>query len=60
MEAVNGEKIVVQVASELGVIVAILRGKKADGLVEGSGLFSEPEAGQGFDAADGTSGYLSP
>jgi len=29
-------------------------------VVEGSGLYSEPEAGQGTDAADGTSGYLSP
>jgi len=27
---------------------------------EGSWLYSEPEAGQGADAADGTSGYLSP
>jgi len=26
---------------------------------EGSGLHSEPEAGQGVDAADGASGYLS-
>jgi len=35
-------------------------GKEADGLVEGSWLYSEPEAGHGTDAADGTSGYLSP
>jgi hypothetical protein len=39
---------------------AILWGKETDGLVEGSGLHSEPEAGQGADAVDGTSGYFSP
>ena len=39
---------------------AVLCGKEADGLAEGSWLYSEPEAGQGADAADGTSGYLSP
>jgi len=38
----------------------LLRGKEADGLVKGSWLYSEPEAGQGADAADGTSGYFSP
>ena len=39
---------------------AILWGNGAKGLVKGSWLYSEPEAGQGADAADGTSGYFSP
>jgi len=39
---------------------AILWGKEADGLVEGSWLYSEPEPGQGADAVDGASGYFSP
>jgi len=39
---------------------AVLWGKETDGLVEGSWLYSEPEAGQGADAVDGTSGYFSP
>ena len=39
---------------------AILWGNEAKGLVKGSRLYSEPEAGQGADAADRASGYLSP
>jgi hypothetical protein len=34
----------------------VLWGKEADGLVKGSWLYSEPEAGQGAGAADGASG----
>jgi hypothetical protein len=36
----------------------VLWGKEADGLVKGSWLYSEPEAGQGAGAADGASGYF--
>ena len=35
-------------------------GPPDDGLVEDSGLYSEPEAGRGADAADGVSGYFYP
>jgi len=38
---------------------ALFWGPPDDGLVKGSALYSEPEAGQGSDAADGTSGYFS-
>jgi hypothetical protein len=59
LEAVKGEKTVAQIAGEFVVHRCHFIGKEADGLVDGSWLYSEPEAGQGTDAADGTSGYLS-